>query len=122
MPVLDATRIPETATLIKIRVFFAGYPTIFRVFTLGEPTRAPNSRVYEVGGLYSKVSKVRGYANLCSMEATAAIASRLPIARCRPRRGYKRGRAGALLQHAQKRGLRLGRRKRRQLTRTTLIP
>ena len=38
-----------------------------RVFTLGEPTRAPNSRIYDVGGLYVKVRKVRGYTNPCSM-------------------------------------------------------
>ena len=38
-----------------------------RVFTLGEPTRGPNSRIYEAGSLYRKVRKVRGYANPCSM-------------------------------------------------------
>ena len=42
-----------------------------RVFTLGESTWAPNSRIYDVGSLYSKVRykvrEVRGYANLCSM-------------------------------------------------------
>ena len=40
------------------------------VFTLGEPTRAPNSHIYDVGSLYSKVRKVRGYANPCSMRET----------------------------------------------------
>ena len=44
-----------------------------RVFTLGEPTRAPNSRIYDVGSLYSKVRKVRGYANPCSMDSVGVV-------------------------------------------------
>ena len=41
-----------------------------RIFTLGEPTWAPNSRIYDVGGLYGKVHKLCGYANLCSIFGT----------------------------------------------------
>ena len=56
------------------RIFFGLSYVKIRVFTLGEPTRAPNSRIYDVGSLYSKVRKLRGYANPCSM----AQAHRLP--------------------------------------------